>query len=76
MREPRGLGADAQKELAAARDLFQVNSIIAKPEGKFHDQGDAKWIVIRRPLRGHKDMHFGQPTPGLFLAALRAYLVV
>jgi hypothetical protein len=22
--------------------------------GKFHDQGDAKWIVIRGQLRGHK----------------------
>jgi hypothetical protein len=36
-------------------------------EGKFHDQGDAKWIVIRQPLRGHS----AAPR----LAALRAYLV-
>jgi hypothetical protein len=33
--------------------------------GKFHDQGDAKWIVIRGQLRGHNDMPFGQPTPGV-----------
>jgi primosomal protein N' len=26
-----------------------------KNEGKFHDQGDAKWIVIRGQLRGHND---------------------
>jgi hypothetical protein len=26
-----------------------------KPEGIFHDQGDAKWIVIRGQLRGHSD---------------------
>ena len=32
--------------------------------GEFHDQGDAKWIVIRGPLRGHKDTPFGRPTPG------------
>jgi hypothetical protein len=32
--------------------------------GKFHGQGDAKWIVIRRPSRGHNDMPFGWPTPG------------
>jgi hypothetical protein len=32
--------------------------------GKFHDQGDAKWIVIRRQLRGHNDTCFGWPTPG------------
>jgi hypothetical protein len=25
--------------------------------GEFHDQGDAKWIVIR--LRGHNDIPFG-----------------
>jgi hypothetical protein len=31
--------------------------------GKSHDQGDAKWIVIRRPLRGHNDTPFGRPTP-------------
>jgi hypothetical protein len=43
--------------------------------GEFHDQGDAEWIVIRRPLRGHNDTPFGQPTgrPGF---GLRAYLVV
>jgi len=27
--------------------------------GKFHDQGDAKWIVM-----GHNDTPFGRPTPG------------
>jgi hypothetical protein len=31
--------------------------------GKFHDQGGAKWIVIRGQLRGHKDTPFGWPTP-------------
>jgi hypothetical protein len=33
-------------------------------EVEFHDQWDAKWIVIRRSLRGHNDMPFGQPTTG------------
>ena len=32
--------------------------------GEFHDQGDAKWIVIRGQLSGHNDMPFGQRTPG------------
>jgi hypothetical protein len=32
--------------------------------GEFHDQGDAKWIVIRRPLRHHNDKPFGRPNPG------------
>jgi hypothetical protein len=31
---------------------------------EFHDQGGAKWIVIRGQLRGHNDTPFGQPTPG------------
>jgi hypothetical protein len=31
--------------------------------GKFHDQADAEWIVIRGSLRGHNDMPFGLPTP-------------
>jgi hypothetical protein len=31
---------------------------------EFHDQGDAKWIVIRRQLRGHNDTPFGGPIPG------------
>ena len=32
--------------------------------GEFHDQGDAKWIAIRRLLWGHNDMPFGQLTLG------------
>jgi hypothetical protein len=32
--------------------------------GKFRDQGDAKWIVIRGQLRGHNDASFMRPTPG------------
>jgi hypothetical protein len=52
--------------------------------GKFHDQEDAKWIVIRGQLWGHNDMPIrpsgGQLPAGLSaargLAALRAYFVV
>jgi hypothetical protein len=32
--------------------------------GEFHDQGDAKWIVLRRSLWGHNDPPFGRPKPG------------
>ena len=31
--------------------------------GKLHDQGDAKWIVIRGQLWGHNDTPFGRPNP-------------
>jgi hypothetical protein len=37
---------------------------------KFHDQGDAKWIVIWGKFRGHNNTPFGRPTAGL-----PAYLV-
>jgi hypothetical protein len=32
--------------------------------GEFHDQVDAKWIVIRRSLWGHNDMPCGWPASG------------
>jgi hypothetical protein len=34
-------------------------------KGKFHDQEDAKWIVIRRSLRGHNGTPCRWPAPGL-----------
>jgi hypothetical protein len=32
-------------------------------QGESHDQWDAKWMVIRRPLRVHNDMPFGRLIP-------------
>jgi hypothetical protein len=32
--------------------------------GELHDQGDAKWIVIRRLLWDHNDTPCGRPAPG------------
>jgi hypothetical protein len=32
--------------------------------GEFHDQADAKGIVIRRSLWGHNDTLCGRPAPG------------
>jgi hypothetical protein len=37
---------------------------LSESTGKFHDQGDAKWIVIMGQLRRHNDKPFGRPTPG------------
>jgi hypothetical protein len=31
--------------------------------GKFHGQGDAEWIVIRRSLWGRNDTPCGRPAP-------------
>jgi hypothetical protein len=46
--------------------------------GKFHDQGDAEWIVIRGQLRGHDDTPCRRPglSAARGLAALRVYMVV
>jgi hypothetical protein len=62
---------------------FLLTVECARGKGEFHDQGAAKWIVIRRPLWGHNNTPFGRPTPGRplpglsrGLAALRAYWVV
>jgi hypothetical protein len=48
--------------------------------GKFHDQRDAKWIVIKGELRGHNDTPFGRPTPSRHISrpgvgCLLGYLV-
>jgi hypothetical protein len=56
------------------RNSLKAISGVARPQGKrlrilstlgeFHDQGDAEWVMIRGPLRGHNDTPFGRPTPG------------
>jgi hypothetical protein len=43
-------------------------------KGKFHDQGDAKGIVVRGPLRHHNDMPCRRPMPSRPFG--RPYLVV
>jgi hypothetical protein len=40
----------------AARIKVVAGGISEHDAGEFHDQADAKWIVIRGPLRGHNDM--------------------
>jgi hypothetical protein len=35
--------------------------------GEFHDQGDAKWIVIKGLLWGHNVTPFGRPFGHTFL---------
>jgi hypothetical protein len=38
--------------------------LIQKEKREFHDQGDAKWMVIRGQLWGHNDKPFRRRTPG------------
>jgi hypothetical protein len=55
-----------KEEASKSEDV--VRNDYAEPKsmtGEFHDQGDAKWIVIRGPSRGHNDTPFGWPTPNL-----------
>jgi hypothetical protein len=44
--------------------------------GEDHDQGDAKWIVIRGQLRGHNDAPLGRPTPGRPILATQGVIGV
>jgi hypothetical protein len=46
------------------RNRIDVSCAVAVAVGEFHDQGDAKWKVIRRSLWGHNDTPCGQPAPG------------
>jgi hypothetical protein len=48
--------------------MIMINGILFVIPGKFHDQGDAKWITIRRSLWGHNDM----PCPGQFISRPRS----
>jgi hypothetical protein len=48
----------------AVFSLDRKTNLVDAMEDEFHDQGDTKWIVIRRPLRGHDDTPFGRPTLG------------
>jgi hypothetical protein len=46
-------------------DAFAARGGIEVPDkGEFQGQADAKWIVIRGPLRGHNDTPCRRPTPG------------
>jgi hypothetical protein len=63
------------------KSIFAPQQKFVDSVGEFHDQGDARRIVIRTSLWGHNDKPFRQPTPsGLSatrgLAALRMHLVV
>jgi hypothetical protein len=44
---------------------FEVKTVLGKGsfgKGEFHDQADAKWIVIKGLLRGHEDTPCWRPT--------------
>jgi hypothetical protein len=55
---------EQQRRKAERRELYGLAPVLENSvEGEFHDQGDAKWIVIRGQLRGH-DTPCGRPAPG------------
>jgi hypothetical protein len=43
--------------------VVRIDQWRQKTWGDFHDQADAKWIVIWEPLRGHNDTSLRWPTP-------------
>jgi hypothetical protein len=65
----------------AEKKMMDVEVKVGTHRCGAHDQADAEWIVIRRPLWDHNDTPFGRPVPGRpsragrGLAALRAYFV-
>jgi hypothetical protein len=58
-------GLDNDQERAVLKRVLLAyarwNKDVGYCQGEFHDQGDAKWIVIRLQLRGHNDMPCGRP---------------
>jgi hypothetical protein len=51
------------EELAISPNSPSPTKFRRRP-GRFHDQGDDKWIVIRGSLWGHNDTPCGWPVPG------------
>jgi hypothetical protein len=45
-------------------ELYLLHILYCTYCGRFHDQGDAKWIVIRRSLWGPNNTPCGRPAPG------------
>jgi hypothetical protein len=67
-----GEGVQARHEEEAAQSQADENEshviVWEARNGEFHDQADAKRIVVRRPLRGHNDTHCGWPLANPWLA--------
>jgi hypothetical protein len=59
-RRPQAVSTEIQFKRKNALMFLRQSSMM----GKFHDQGDTKWIVIRRSLWGHNDTPCGWPAPG------------
>jgi hypothetical protein len=61
------LDGEKRDPMQIGSPIFPAGNAKIKSEtviGKFHDQGDDKWMVIRGQLRGYNDTPFGRPTPG------------
>jgi hypothetical protein len=58
---PEGQQNDYGNHKIKSGPLFSYTVFLTS---EFHDQVDAKWIVIRGQLRGHNDTPFGRPSPG------------
>jgi hypothetical protein len=50
---------DADVEAASGSASGITNTDSDSDSGKFHDQGDAKWIKIRGQLKGHNETPCG-----------------
>jgi hypothetical protein len=64
---PRPAVSPVQGWLSAGRKIVGARRYPGYTIGEFYDQGDAKWIVIRRPTLGRPVDHPGVGRPlGIF----------
>jgi hypothetical protein len=60
--------------MSAADEQMFTSQFEEIPWGEFHDQGDAKWMIIRRSLWSHNNTPCGRPAyqpPGVWPPAGR-----
>jgi hypothetical protein len=62
--ESKDPGANSEKLEVCLKNCEVLIRNAQTETGDFHDQADAKWIVIRGPLTCHNDMPYGRPNPG------------
>jgi hypothetical protein len=55
---------DLCKNLVSKKITSKSDRDIIRLIGEFHDQGDAKWIAIKRSLWSHNDTTRRRPAPG------------
>jgi hypothetical protein len=56
----RGMSRGSRKPSTSILSISFCCLLLLQADGRCHDQADAEWIVIRRPLRGHRVAETGE----------------